>query len=229
MLSQRNRVIRIGDSNIKGYGCNLKPLLSKNYELYSVARPGSNSSELKETAKEEISQLSHEDVIVIFSGTNDYELNEFSLTLQIITNFIQANKHTNIILINFPLRYDLPNSTSVSSSISTSILNRKLKKLVKVFPHTSLLETENNRNLFTNHGLHLNKLGKRLVTCQIASLLQSIFEHKTSVPIILGWHNEIQDNNIPICVGNQVKFSIRNSSHNKKIPITRANDFLWQI
>jgi len=224
MLSQK---ILIGDSNIKGYGCNLKPLLSKNYELCSVAKPGSSSSELKETAKEEISQLSHEDVIVIFTGTNDYELNEFSLTLQNITNFIQANKHTNIILINIPLRSDLPNSTSVNSSIS--ILNRKLKKLVKVFPHTSFLETENNRNSFTNHGLHLNILGKQLVTCQIASLLQSIFEHKTSVPIILGWHNEIKDKNIPICVGNQVKFSIRNSSHNKKIPITRPNDFLWQI
>jgi len=118
-------------------------------------------------------------------------------------------------------------STSVNSSIS--ILNRKLKKLVKVFPHTSFLETENNRNLFTNHGLHLNKTGKRLVTYQITSLLQSIFEHKTSVPIILGWHNEIQDNNIPICEGNQVKLSIRDSSRNKKIPITRSNDFLWKI
>ena len=108
-------------------------------------------------------------------------------------------------------------------------MNRKLKKLVKVFPHTSFLETENNRNLFTNHGLHLNKSGKQLVSYQIASLLQSIFEHKISVPIILGWHNEIQDNNIPICEENQVKLSIRNSSRNKKIPITRSNDFLWKI
>jgi hypothetical protein len=63
----------------------------------------------------------------------------------------------------------------------------------------------------------------------LASLLQSIFGHKTSVPIILGCHNEIQDNNIPICEGNQVKLSIRNSSHNKKLPITRSDDFLWQI
>jgi len=86
--------------------------------------------------------------------------------------------------MNVPLRYDLPNSTSVNSSIS--ILNRKIKKLVKVFPHTSFLETEDNKNLFTNHGLHLNKFGKWLVTCQIASLLQSIFEHNTSVPKILG-------------------------------------------
>jgi len=153
-LSKKHRVILIGDSNMKGYGCNLKLLLSKNYELYSVTKPGSGSSELNETAKEEISQLSREDAIVIFSGTNDYELNEFSLTLQNITRFIQTNNHTNIILINVPLRYDLPNSASVNSSIS--ILNRKLKKLMKVFPHTSFLETVNNRNLFTNHGLHLN-------------------------------------------------------------------------
>jgi hypothetical protein len=124
----------------------------------------------------------------------------------------------------FHLDYDLLNSTSVNRSIS--ILNRKLKKLVKVFPYSSFLETANNRNLFTNHGLHINKSAKRLVIYQTASLLQSVFEHKTSVPTILGWHNEIQDNNIPICEGNQVKLSIRNSSRNKKIPITRSNDFL---
>ena len=62
----------------------------------------------------------------------------------------------------------------VNSSIS--ILDRKLKKLVKVFPYTSFLETDNNRNLFTDHGLHLNKLGKQLVNYKIASLLHSTFE-----------------------------------------------------
>jgi lysophospholipase L1-like esterase len=227
MLFQKNiRVLLIGDSNIKGYGCNLKLLLSNNYKLYSVAKPGSSSNELKNTAKEVISQLPHEDVIIICCGTNDYEANEFSLTQRNITQFVQANKHTNIILLNVPFRYDLRNSTSVNSAIST--LNRKLK-LVNVSPHASFLETDNNRNSFTKHGLHLNKSGKRLVTYQLASLLQSVFEQKTSASIILGWHNEIQDNNISICEGNQEKLLIRNSSRNKKIPITRSNDFLWQI
>jgi hypothetical protein len=135
-LSKKHREILTGDGNIKGYGCNLNPLLSKNYELYSVAKPGSSSSELNETAKREISQLSHEDVIVICTGSNDYELDEFSLTLQNITNFIQTNKQTNIILINNPLIYDLPYSISVNSSIS--ILNRKLKKLKVFSPHQLL-------------------------------------------------------------------------------------------
>jgi len=71
-------------------------------------------------------------ILIYCSGTNDYELNELSLTLQNIINFIKNNSHTKIILMNAPFQYDLPNSVSVNRN--TSILNRKLQKLVKVFP-----------------------------------------------------------------------------------------------
>jgi hypothetical protein len=162
---------------------------------------------------------------VICSGSNDYELNELSSTFQNHTNFIQTNNHTNIIPINVPFRYDLPNSTSVNSSIS--ILNRKLKKLVKVFSQISFLETDNNRNLFTSHGLHFNKSGKQPDTYQISSPLHLTFKQKTSDPIILGWYNEIKDNNNFICEVNQVKFPTGIPVVTKKIPITTSNDFLW--
>jgi hypothetical protein len=206
--------------------CNLKPLLSNNYDFYSVVKPGSSATELMESAKEQVSQLSHDDLIVICSGTNDYELHGFSQTFHNIVNFVKSNNHTNIILINVPFRYDLPNSTFVNKNIST--LNRKLQEFVKVFPHTSFIITDNNKNLFTNHGLHLNKLSKQLVYHQIASILHSIFEQNTSHPIILGWHEAQGDNNLT-CDRNQVKTSDRNSSCNRKIPITRSKDFLWQI
>jgi len=153
-------------------------------------------------------------------------LNELSLTLQNITNFIKNNNHTNIISMNVPFWYDLPNSISVNTNIS--ILNGKLLKLVKVFPHACFLETDNNRNLVTNYGLHLNKLGKQLVNHQIASLLLTTFEQKSSSPIILRWHGTQNDNN-QTCDVNQVKPSNRNSIRNRKIPVTRSNDFLWQI
>ena len=160
-LSKKHRIILIGDSNIKGYACNLKSLLSDNYDFYSIVKPGSTTSELKESAKEEISKLSHDDVIIICNGTNDYEPNKFSLTFHNIMNFIKSNEHTNIILMNIPSRYDLPNSISVNRKISD--LNRKLQTLVKAFPHMSFLKTDKDRSLSTNHGLHLNKLGKQLV------------------------------------------------------------------
>jgi len=69
-------------------------------------------------------------------------MNTPCFTLQNSTNFVKNNNHTNIIFTNFPFRYDLLNSMSVNRNIS--ILNRKLQKLVKVFPHTRFLETDNN-------------------------------------------------------------------------------------
>ena len=128
---------------------------------------------------------------------------------------------TTIILMNVPFRYDLPNSISANRNIS--ILNTKLQKLVKVFPHAHFLETDSNRNLFTNHGLHLNALGKQLVNHQRVSVLLNTFEQKSS-PIILRWHETRNDNNQTFDV-NQVKPSNRNSIRNRKLPVTRSNDF----
>jgi hypothetical protein len=63
--------------------------------------------------------------------------------------------------MNLPYRYDLPYSIAVNRIIT--ILNRKLKKSIKAYPHTYLMQTDNTRTLFTNQGLHMNKLGKQLV------------------------------------------------------------------
>jgi hypothetical protein len=224
--SKKHKIIFMGDSHIRGHVSNLKSLLNNNFELYRIVKPGSTTSKLKETTEKEISQLSQDHLIVICSGPNEHEINEFSLTFQNTSNFIKASNHTNIILINIPFRYDLRNSTSVNE---VSTLNRKLKKLVQVSPHTKFLETDNNRNLFTKHGLHLNKLGKQLVTCQIASLIHLVFEQKTFSPIILGWHNDIQDNTNITYDGIRNKLPSRNSSRNRKMPVTRPKDFLWQV
>jgi hypothetical protein len=197
-------------------------LQNNSFELYSVIKLGATTNELKESAKEEINRLSYDDVIIISYSANDHEANNFSLTLQNIINFIKSNNQTNIILVNLPYRYDLHNSTTVNNAIT--ILNRKLQKLLNAFPHTNFLETDHTRTLFTNHGLHLNKLGKQLVNCQIASLLYSTCEKKSS-PIMLGWY-EIQDCNYSAHDDNQVKSLTRNSSRNKKLPVMRSNDFL---
>jgi hypothetical protein len=109
--STKHKVVLISDSNTRGYVHKLKSLLNNGYELYSVIKPGATTNQLKETAKEEISRLSFNDVILISYGINDYEVNNFSLTLQNITDFIQRDNQTNIILMNLPYRYDLPNST----------------------------------------------------------------------------------------------------------------------
>jgi len=53
----RHKIVLVGDSHIKCYVGNVKTLLSNNFELSSVVHPGSSSSDLKETAKENMSKL----------------------------------------------------------------------------------------------------------------------------------------------------------------------------
>jgi hypothetical protein len=57
--------------------------------------------------------------------------------------------------------------------------------------------------------------------------IQSLFEHKALSPIILDWQNVLHENGNLGCEVQVEKNSIRNSSQNKKIPVTRASDFLW--
>ena len=97
-----------------------------------------------------------------------------------------------------------------------AILNRKLKKLVKAFPSACLVETSNCKDLFTYHGLHCNKTGKRYVTHQLAYTLQSIFKHKISALISLSWYKLIQGTNNLNCEADQMKPLNRNSRSRKQ-------------
>jgi len=230
-LTKKHRIILIGDSNKRGYVKSLDPLLNSNYNLYCVAKPGSGSNELEKSAKEEISHLTCEDMVILCYGTNDFDYKnpknlekKFSCIFRNIKNFIINNNHTNILLMNIPFRYDIQEAPYVNKIILR--LNRKQQKLVKVNSHSNFLETRNDRNLFTNHGLHRNKLGKNLVNLQLASFLLTTFVPKTAKPIPLEWNeagimgNDSNDTKT-------FKTSNRNSCRNRKVPVARMNDFLW--
>lgn len=120
--------------------------------------------------------------------------------------------------MNVPYRYDIPNALYVNKIISR--LNRKLQKLVKVNRHTNFVETCNDRNLFTNHGLHHNKQGKNLVNLQLASFLLTTFVPGTSKPIPLEWYEACIEMNGSEDI-KKSKTSNRNSCRNRKVPVTR--------
>ena len=101
---------------------------------------------------------------MISSGTND--LDNSSKTFQNLRNYLVNLNHTNVLLLSIPFRFDLTNYDTMNSKIT--VLNKKLQKLTRTLPYTRFLDSDNNWKLFTNHGLHCNKLGKQLVTAQIA-------------------------------------------------------------
>ena len=77
-------------------------------------------------------------------------------------------------------------SSCVNKAVNS--FNTKLKKLIKAHHHASLLEIDTNRNLYTNHGLHLNSQGKERLANQIVSHVHSVLERRKGSPIILDYH-----------------------------------------
>ena len=221
--SMEHKIILIGDSNMRGYASTLQTLLDSKYKLCSIVKPGSDSNELLNTAKETSKKLTQKDIIVLCYGTNDFNQRNswknYPNTFQNIKKFITSNSHTNI-----PVWYDWRNNEAMNKTISK--LNVKLQKLVKLNPHTKFLETPKDINLYTKHGLHFNEKGKYLINLKIASLLLSIFAHNTKKSIVLNWYDLSTDhqNNMKINAATNVN---RNSGRNKKIPVTRTDDFLW--
>ena len=179
--STKHKIILLGDSHLRGYACSLKSVISKHYDILGVVKWGSGSSKLKESVKEGLAQYSFNDLIIISSGTNDLEQNGFKDTFQNIRSFITNNYHSNILLMNIPYRFDLPNSHEVNEDISA--INHKLKKLVRALHHARHICSDNDRKLFTNHGLHRNKLGKILISLQLAEYIITTFGHRSTVHV----------------------------------------------
>jgi hypothetical protein len=77
-------------------------------------------------SKSDIVKLTKDDVLIIFSGTNDMEHNSITIYNKTV-NFINRLNHTNIILLGVPFRYDLPASSLINREIE--FFNRKLVDL----------------------------------------------------------------------------------------------------
>jgi lysophospholipase L1-like esterase len=105
--------------------------------------------------------LTTQDVIVLNAGANDLYKNNKGLALARIVNLIQNDYNTNIIIMDIPHRYDLSFSSYMNCEIQK--FNRKLKEIVNLYNHASLLETILKREFFTRHGLHLTQRGKEVV------------------------------------------------------------------
>jgi hypothetical protein len=137
----------------------MKLILNDQFEVCGYINPGAPSKIAMESAKNDIKNLTVDDFLILCCRTNDVNNNNLSKVFHDVTSFAKRIKHTNLILISIPYRHDCGNF-HINREIKA--FNRKLSKLAKIFPVVNVIEVDNNRQLFTAHGLHLNGLGKRV-------------------------------------------------------------------
>jgi hypothetical protein len=107
-----------------------------------------------------------------------------------MAQFLQKYSNTNIILINIPQRHDLHKASRINQEIQAH--NTKLGKIASLFSYVNIIKTDFNRNLFTNHDLHLNNPGKeglaKLIVIHIDKIIYESNNTKPEIP--LRWKKE---------------------------------------
>jgi hypothetical protein len=119
------------------------------------------------SAKSDMRKFTRDDFLILCCGSNDAINNNLRKVFYEVTNFVKSDNQTNVILISIPYRHD---SKNFHTNSEIKIFNRKLCKLAKIFSYVNVIEVDNNRQLFTAHGSHLNRLGKELLSGYLLSI-----------------------------------------------------------
>jgi hypothetical protein len=61
----------VGDSHARGCATKVNHLLKNDFEVLGIVNPGSGMKYIKDTSKVKLQQLSKEDVVVLWGGSND--------------------------------------------------------------------------------------------------------------------------------------------------------------
>jgi hypothetical protein len=86
--------------------------------------------------------------------------------------------------VDAPHRFDLGTSSSVNKEVNA--FNRKLKKIIKPYDHTSQLNLNMQRQHFIKHGLHMNGSGKDRISGLLTSRIIELFTaHPLRTPTAL--------------------------------------------
>jgi hypothetical protein len=70
------------------------------------------------------------------------------------------------------------------------VINSKLKNLGKRIVNLHVIDVTTDREMFTRHGLHMNRMGKEQTAGKIATEMSVLFKGNKSNPIVLQWKEE---------------------------------------
>jgi len=163
--------------------------LKQDYEIQGNVKPGANLQTTVNAPMESFGKLTKKDVIVVWGGTHDVGRNESGNGLRQIRNFAEKLKQTNFIVMSVPHRHDLAPNSCVNQEVK--VYNRKLRKHLKVHENTCVLEVDTERDLFTRHGLHMNRKGKEHIAYNITKMIKAMLNNVKSTPIKSKYKDDI--------------------------------------
>jgi hypothetical protein len=150
---------------------------------------------------------------------------------------------TNVIVMNAPYRHDLDSNSCANKEVT--VYNRKLKKHLKIFDYSQIVEVDPLKELYRRHGLHVNQNSKEQMAKKIVLAVKSMLKKKVTDPVVMFKkpHTDVPDkdskmetipkhdatdlSNIQMTTSNNGPSAIRSSTRSKKPPNTMLKDFFY--
>jgi lysophospholipase L1-like esterase len=177
---KKHKVLIIGDSHARGCAAEINEVLEETYEVLGIVCPGAGVNFISTYTVNEIQQLTDNDVVIVWGGSNDVAKNETNCGIDKIQRFVESTKHTNIILLEVPHRFDLIYESCVNKEVRK--FNCRLRNLMEVYEHTMVIQVSMDRNAFTKHGQHMNMKGKEELANRIADVIKPMFKMSIKKP-----------------------------------------------
>jgi hypothetical protein len=220
--TREHKITMIGDSFLRGCAENVKTFLSDRYEGFSVVKPDAKVNTLTKSVINDISKLTFNDLIILCGGTNNIGTNSWSSILKKMIDFIRTNNHTNILINIIPYHHDLASHSQLNKEIKA--INKKLLRITQAYDHTEMLTVDDNRKLCTRHGLHLNKVGKSVLTSQITRFICAVLKQKTLLTVAV--NSKLESDN-SVSIGNLLTCDNQNNQllfSSPEIPMNRTSN-----
>jgi hypothetical protein len=190
-----HKVLIIGDSHARGCAAEISDTLEETFEVLGIVCPGAGIDFISTYTMAEILQLTKQDVVIIWGGSNDVAKNEANQGIEKIMSVVESIKHTNIILLEAPCRYDLDLGSCVNKEVRK--FNNSLRNLMKAYDHATVLPANSDRSTYIKHGQHMNKRGKELMARKIGEAIKLKFRVciKESISLKMNLDQNINNNN----------------------------------
>ena len=178
----------VGDSHARGMAGELLHHLNHRHRIIGLVKPNADLTEVLNSASKDLNKLTKANTLILFGGSNDFANKVHRSNLTSLVNFLEDSQHTNIILLDVPLRYDI----GIGSSVNEQIIkyNKQLHKIIKHYKHVIMVRSTTKREHFTRHGFHLNRVGKEVVSKEIINYLSINQSDRKAAVLRLPWKEE---------------------------------------
>jgi len=182
----RNKILLLGDSHIRGLAERMNSSLGSSFSVTGITKPNANIKGITSSSDSSLANLTKQDMIIFCGGTRDISRNESKSGLSVLQQFAQRTGNTNVILLEAPIRYDLPLSSCVNTEVK--LFNKRMRGLMIPFDHIKFMSISTERGHHTRHGLHLTKKAKNWMADNLVrEIMKPHHSTKTNPPIVIHW------------------------------------------